>query len=901
LNPFTLPAPDSRYARLVTALAIAGIIWGLGTLGALRTLDGIAYDLSMRFRSGFLRERARVLLVEIESRGSSEEVPDLAALIRRLGELGASGIVFTFLPPDSAKDIWLEAEKMGRVVFPRIVGPDPFHPGQLRSVLPATTEERPGTSQGVLESPPGTAGVHRSHHASFIVDGAVLPSLEARAAEEVLGERASLAGGEFLVDFRGGPGSIPAVSVSRVLSGDLIREIVEEKTVLVGVMPPPPAPGLSTPTTTGHETMSLLEYQGHALNTLLSRRAIRSLGDGGRLVLLAGIALLSSSAYQWLGIQIASWLTAGLLAAYAAGGLAAFTLGSTWLPLTECVLCQTGLYLMALRHRAIRLTQSLQKAISDSSAKLKDKYWPIHSRTQAPSWPLIANMINQTLDLNKLIFLEADTREGKVREILALHCTLDDIVERRRDYGRPPYSDALKVKGPLKVKKFLRTKNPKEEHYLAPLVFSGEILGFWAMGIDAEKAAATPGFTALLRDYGARMSEMLYHARKEAQKESLLDGLKRRIGTECTDETYQELSATLGLLHQRLSTLDLLINRLGSGIIVYDIFGRVLQVNELMLSILRRENLAPFEMTALDIILALSDYDISKSRGLLRRVIVENGAVSFPVTLRSSSGNRFLFRMRPLFDEVEGEGTPAARRIGTRSILCELIDTSALTSLHELKNRLTDRLGLELRGGLAAIQLSASLLGRKTVGDDDRVKIARLMSVKVGDVMGTLNECRRYLTIDSDGEELERFPVDPRASLAAALEEAKETARKRGVEVQLVEPSFTSYVFASTAKLKDLFAAILKVLCQDAADNSQVVVKISENEDVAAFDFSNVGFGIPDELLQSYVFGDLEIASDEFRKIRSAARLVEAWGGVLEASSGVGVGIHFTLHLVKFL
>ena len=883
------------------ALAISVAIWSLGTLGAFRTLDGVAYDLSMRLRGGFLRETARVLIVELPGHASSEDGPGIASLIRRLHELGAKAIVFTFLPPASADEVWLEAEKMGRVILPQIVSSDPFRPGELKAVLPRVPENRPGVSTGVLESPPGIAGVYRSHFGRFVVDGAVLPSLEARAAEKVLGAPRELTGREFLIDFRGGPESLPTVPVDRVLSGDLIPEMVKERTVLIGVTPPPPSHGLSTPTTAGAQTMSLLEYQGHALNTLLSNREIHELGDGWRLAVLLGIAVLSNAAYQWFSIQIASWLTAGLIAAYGAGSLAAFTLAGLWLPLTESVLAQVGLYLMALRHRAIRLTASLQKAISDSSAKLKDKYWPLHSRGQAPSWPLIANMINQTLDLNKLIFLEADTREGRVREILALHCTLDDIVERRRDYNRPPYCDALKMKGPLKVKKFLRTKNPKEEHYLSPLVFSGELLGFWAIGIDAEKVSATPQFGALLKDYGARMSEILYHARKEGQKESLLDGLKRRLGTECTDETYQELSATLGLLHQRLSTLDLLINRLGSGIIVYDIFGRVLQVNEVMLSLLRRENLAPFEMTALDIILALSDFDLSKSRRMLRRVIVENGAVTFPVTLRSAGGSRFLLHMRPLLEDAEGDAASTARRIGSKSILCEILDTSSLTSTYELKNRLMDRLSLELRGGLGAVQLSASLLRKSNVADEDRVKIACLMDSKVTEVMGTIGECHQYLNIDSDSDDLERFPVDPRASLESALEEAKEPARRRGVEIQLHEPNFTSYVFASTKRLKDLFSAILKVLCQDAADNSRVVVKVSENEDVVAFDFSNVGFGIPNELLQSYVFGDHEIASEEFQRIKSAARLVEAWGGVLEASSGVGVGIHFTLHLVKFL
>ena len=110
-----------------------------------------------------------------------------------------------------------------------------------------------------------------------------------------------------------------------------------------------------------------------------------------------------------------------------------------------------------------------------------------------------------------------------------------------------------------------------------------------------------------------------------------------------------------------------------------------------------------------------------------------------------------------------------------------------------------------------------------------------------------------------------------------------------------------SYVLASAEKLRQMLSAILNLLCQDAADESTLLVRITEDVDVVAFDFSNMGFGIPNELLHEYLHGEQALASTDLQHLQSAVHWVEAWGGHLEGVSGVGVGMHFTVHLAKFI
>ena len=58
---------------------------------------------------------------------------------------------------------------------------------------------------------------------------------------------------------------------------------------------------------------------------------------------------------------------------------------------------------------------------------------------------------------------------------------------------------------------------------------------------------------------------------------------------------------------------------------------------------------------------------------------------------------------------------------------------------------------------------------------------------------------------------------------------------------------------------------------------------------------------MPNEVLQESIYGENTDVSDEIAKIRNVANWIEDWGGTFEAVSGVGVGMHFTIRLSRFL
>ncbi|MEM7233512.1 MAG: hypothetical protein AAF517_15145, partial [Planctomycetota bacterium] len=532
------------------------------------------------------------------------------------------------------------------------------------------------------------------------------------------------------------------------------------------------------------------------------------------------------------------------------------------------------------------------------AARVKEKYR--QSEVGANPWPLVVNMINQTLDLNRVIFYETEAGSTLLKEVRAINCSFDDISERRRDFERSPYLNAVEAGGPIRVEGYLKKSYDREEHYLVPLLFGGEVLGFWACTIEPDKITGG-AFENTLRDFASLISELLFQRRQSDGVGSWLSRTEACLNHEHGESLHVQLKSAVEVLDSRVRQLERLLGDISTATVVYDLFGRVLHINDRMLKLLEGERFSPFKMTALDLVASVSDYDLAKSRKILRHVIVEQQVMTIPVTLSRSKDRRYVMHLHPLqINTLEGDGD-ALRELSGKSILCELVDTTSFTGVFEMKEKLATRLGLQLRNDLASIDLSSSLLGNPNLSADQRQHISQIIHDKVTRTMDVLVECQSYLTANSESEQIDRFPVDSQQSFAAAADEAKPLLEMRDMELVVEEPKLMSYVLASSESLQVVFTAILRLLVSDATDSSKLAVAITESEDLVNYEFKNEGFGIPDDRFQEYLFGDKTLATDELKTLREGISWVEAWGGELEATSEVGAGIEVHVRLVKFI
>lgn len=895
-DPAALEAQPWRHSGSLLGVAAPPLVWLLSMVGLLDPFSGWGHDQLMRLSSRLARAPSRVLLVELDA---PQNVTDSAYLemMRSLDSLGARQIVFTFLPTAASSAFFEEAARRG-VVFGWPIVPDPTDPDVRRLVEAPPGAKGVGLTFGVVDVPPSSHGIHRAEHAYVKLASETHPVLETAAARR-LGADLPSKTRPYLVNFSGGPGSLPAASLERVLSGSLVSELVQGRTVLVGPVGSPPQPGLHTPTTTGAQMMSLLEFQGHALDTLLSGRALRATGPVTTLLLLLFLTLPSLLLYQRLEVRLASWLTLGLVALHVLLAAALFVWARVRLPVVELLLAQGLLFFLSLRGKALLTSLAINNLLLRLTSRLREGVYPPSFYASAEHWSQVINMVNQILDLNRVIFLERIEADHRVREIKSLNCSVNDIDEMRRDYERTPYSTAIEAQGPIRVKKYLKTVETAEDQYLTPLIFAGEILGFWAFGVEPATAAAIPRFETVVRDFGDQISEMLYH-RQRVLKDRSESFLSRALRLQREIELYRALSRTVALIERRLGRVEGLLDDLTTAAIMYDLFGRVLEANSRMLELLRAENLAPYDMTALDLVSALTGYAPVQCRRFLRQVIIEKTPVSLPVAL--PGGRSYALGLRALQSRERQAVPEEVAPFQLTGILCELADTTSLSRLYDVKAHLMQRLGVQVRNDLAALELSSSLLATGGLSEEERREVSSIVHERVADAVETLDDCQRYLAVDADlFDGTERFPIDPHRPLETALDGIRLSAEARSLTLEVVEPRLLSHVFAAPSRLQDVFGRVLSLLVEDAVGGSSLRVHVEEDAKWVTFSFENRGFGMPNDRFQGYLFSGEDSASETARNLRTALRWVQDWGGTVEARSEVGSGTRIDLRFQRFL
>jgi CHASE2 domain-containing sensor protein len=144
-----------------------------------------------------------------------------------------------------------------------------------------------------------------------------LPTLAVATTERVTGKPVEFRSGEALIDYRGGPGTFPTYSFSRLLHAKKSElGYLKGKIVIVGATAPTQQDVHPTPTS-GSDLMSGPEIQANAIWTALHGFPLREVPGWLNLVLVLGLAL----APPLLSLRLGA----------AAVGLTSLALGATWL------------------------------------------------------------------------------------------------------------------------------------------------------------------------------------------------------------------------------------------------------------------------------------------------------------------------------------------------------------------------------------------------------------------------------------------------------------------------------------------------------------------------------------------------------------------------------------------
>ena len=892
--------PSGRFSGPLIIAVVTVAVWLGGFTSVVRLTDRAVYDRVLRLAQSFRDHRPDVLLVSLGHEPRRVSTEDFVRAIGLLDELGARVVVLLDLDDETALALAELDLPHPRVVIGRTLRRSPADPS-LADV--AWISDPPSNvAFGVAALPPPEAGVYRHQFAALEIDGSTYPTVEAAAASAFADEARDVhsSAAPFLLNFSGGPGSLPTVDVERLLSRGLVSDLVEGRVAILGAIESDPTAGLYTASASDGPLMTALEYRGYAIDTLVSRRAIWEPPPLLNLLLIFLLVSTSSVAYHRLSPVLVDWLTPVVLVVCLLSGVLLLGLFWTWVPVSSFVVAIMLVYLLVTRSRLGQRDLALRQLLQSSAVKMRDRLWPQNFYVSQDPWPQIASMINDTLGLERAVFLERVSGEQRTREIHALNGALSAVQERRRDYTREPYLTAIHENRPVEVTDFLSPALASERQYLVPLSFAGQVLGFWALAVAKQQASAYDDLPGVLMRFGEELAELLHH-RAILREKSDRSGFLKKVFSIGELDLYRRVGMALSLMKRRLDRVDSLLRGMRTPTMVYDIFGRVRESNPEMLAILTEERLAPYEMTALDTVVALTGETPTKVRKYLRHVILEQGSISLRANLPSRQGSKFLLALRPLVDEGEPDGYGEPAPFGVFGFGLELVNTTALEQLTEMKAELSRRLGIQVRNNLASIQMSSSLLGRKDAPKEVREEAVQLLDRKIQSTVEIVGDCQDYLALDVEEPSPQQgCPTSARPILSDVLSELSSEFEERHIDVKLDEPALMNQVFAEEGQLRTLLRSILAYLTRDASDGSDIRATIEEAETFTSFRFSNEGYGIPGEDLNRFLSGE-GTGSDDSRGLRDGMRWVRQWGGSFEADSRVGEGTQFVFALRRFL
>ncbi|MBV0934486.1 CHASE2 domain-containing protein [Marinobacterium weihaiense] len=796
----------------------------------------------------------RVVLVEVERSGLTRD--GWLSLIRQVNRAGARAVAVLERPPALS-----EADEHQLL--------------QQRVLMGRSTVQANNRYPFLVLPPSYRPELNGLHRVRIELNGHAFVSLEAALASTVIGRPADPA--PLLIDFRPGSNYLPTLQASRILRGDLTRDLLHDKVVLIGLAPDPIAPPILTPLPVD-APIYRLDHAGYAVETLLQGRPVQPMPAWqSALVLLLGL-VLAAAIHMRFGVRHALlFCVLGTVLPPMAGWWALHFLGQVW-PVTEMMVLTWAVWLLLVRREQRTQSYTVGRMLREASHRLQERLQPEDFNASADPWGQIMLLVTQVLNLERAILLERIPQGRHVREIKAYNCSIDDIDERRRDFGRTPYSTALREGGPILLQRtYLREREGDGRQFLAPLQFNGQVLGFFSGEVSARSLEHNPMFMSMLQSFSLQISELLYQ-RQQWQARQRLESSRwmRLLRLESVDTEYRALQQASSMMERRLTLLEKVINGLETGTVMYDPFGRVLQVNRRTEALISRAELPIFSWTAADFLAVLVSIPIETARQYMQQLVRDDQPLVLSARLPNGQGS-FLLYARALREQTDtGDSQRPFNLIG---FLFELVDTRHLNVLGEHESRVIEHALNEIEQDLT-----------------------RVPGTAVAPVVRKLVSLRTLQAEMRQRARLEYYPISVLGLLGSLQQRWQPALSEQGMTVQWELLEQDVIVRVDLMRVDGILDGLMALLQQDALEGSCIrltLMLIDAERDTPntwlTLSLNNQGYGMPNDRLQAALTA--EVADRALQAVSLASRALQEWGGELTASAALGHGLAFKLHL----
>lgn len=805
---------QSLFFALILALA--------SLLGAFTPLDGRIYDGFLRSAPTLQSTDPQVLLVDSPVSAFFDAQFPWERVVADLLALGARQVVFTVFPEGSAAKA-LALYDHPAVILGTDLMPDPQRVDSVRFNLPATLGET--TPHAIANTDESLLGVHRYQRYSYTVKDQTFPSVEALSARR-LGINVEDEG-RFLVNFSQPGQSFPRVKLHQVVQGNLVRDVVAGRVVMVGIGQERFHRSVVTPITSDQREITRLDYHGYALNSILTGTGIASLAPATSVLLLLATWLVFFLVAQPMGPRGAMLAGLAMFGALVALAWLALVATNVHIPVVGSALVIGTTLVSLVQRKAKHHDDALARLANTAGVTPASGLGAYRTPVSEEFWPYAMGMLDQAVPITRAIFLQRLPGASGLRPVHALRCANNALAQSDLDMSRPPFSAVAATTEALKVQGLLVPIPGERSQYLIRLALQGELLGYLVFGTsvaDENLPALQRSVLALCR----RLTEMIGANRQRSTDDAPAPSFARKYLSDDRDEVVAKLDMHLQLANRQAEYLAAVLDWMRIPTTVYDLFGRQLFTNTSMKSVLKEAHLNQDGVfSAADLIEQTCGLTSEQARLALTDLTVEGKA----------------------FDRAAWAGAQKYRLQGNMLGGSNLLETSYQDMLDQAHGAV-----FQLVPAATEVETRLPLPHKPT---------QQAVATAAADLWQPLEAAIAEVGAQSEFESLTITVEGERASIPVA---------------------------AQSWLLRDFLHSLLQLLAYDCKLPGRVEIDVTREDSRVLVAMRNQGFGMPDTRLQSMLEGPVWPQSATLRRIRQLRGTALVAGGSLELTSSVGAG-----------
>jgi len=597
-----------------------------------------------------------------------------------------------------------------------------------------------------------------------------------------------------------------------------------------------PAPDAAAHVTPLYRADGLLEPSipyAMALDALARGRAIRWAPPGVDVLAAMLVALLLH-----LGLRRATYrvtLSVTLLATVpvllATGAM--LHLARLYIPATASLVAMAAFALLSI----LRRNRALADTLVDVDHRLTGLVGqPLGNRFELVpdlAWEHANRFVIEFFDLRRSLMLELPTGATHLRAVAAFGCTADDIIEKRRDYRRAPYSTALARELPTPPSRPFLPHVEGVVDLITPLMAAEQLVGFWAFSVVPTPGSSLDVLAAEAGRYAREVAKIILRAgdlnapvERSARRWPTLARLRSRLldGANQAREqlaAYRDVFAAVGL-----------------PIAVCDLLGHVQFANPAFEQFSAAIDQPLMVMSATGLLVHQCGLSPADAKEAMRRAMLGTGEeVRLPMRARGHELPQALV-LRPILRRGPDLGASAVSPFDLLGMILEIVPDVSGAEAATRFGHAAAQYARRSQAMLDSIARTVDSLGAKEASQE-----------RLADIVATGLDDARTLLHQAEVPPGHEHDVPERVELRLVLQQARHVhareSREKGVDIQLPASALPA-VAADPEQIANLLRGLLGLLLDDAAPGSAVVVDSPalRGSSVQLW-ISNDGYGMP--------------------------------------------------------